>query len=573
MGEATPTPPPVQVPVPPPALGVVDNIGTVTSDSPGSYGWKPTKRFLLAFMSLLTIVAAVAIESTSLPTALPIMSAELGGTALEAFWSGTGYLLASTIIQPSVASMSHVLGRKVMLYISSAGFAGGSLIAALARNFNVVLVGRTVQGAGGGGLIVLLEILISDLVPLEHRGTWFSINAAMWGIGTATGPLIGAGFAQEVSWRWIFWINLPIVGLGMIFVTLFLKQAQVPGQIVEKLKKFDWLGSALFSVSSASFLFGLTTGGIRFPWSSYQTLLPLIIGLLGILGFGYWEFNFASEPIVDKRIFRTWTAISTYIQTMLHGLILWAAIYFLTLYYQAVKLYSPVTSAVALLPETVGLSLSSIAVGYLTGRWKRYRWALWGGWSLTTLGAGLLYLLGTGTNVTQWVFLNVPFGVGTGMLFTAQILAIQAGTEPHLNGAAAGFFSFIRIFGQALGIALSGVIFQNSLKQKLLRIAGFASLADMYSRDATAAVTLIQAMEDGDTKTKMIQAFSDALSSIWLSLLAFSAAGLLLSMTVKGYSMTQEHVTTQHLVQDKDGSGNEEAGVPATATTRSEKRA
>jgi hypothetical protein len=145
--------------------------------------------------------------------------------------------------------------------------------------------------------------------------------------------------------------------------------------------------------------------------------------------------------------------------------------------------------------------------------------------------------------------------------------------RPHLNGAAAGFFSFIRIFGQALGIALSGVIFQNSLKQELLRIAGFASLADMYSRDATAAVTLIQAVEDGDTKTKMIQAFSDALSSIWLSLLAFSAAGLLLSMTVKGYSMTQEHVTTQHLVQDKDGSGNEEAGVPATATTKSEKRA
>ncbi|ETS86396.1 hypothetical protein PFICI_00224 [Pestalotiopsis fici W106-1] len=571
MEEATLTPLPVQAPAAPPAAKATTNNEAVISDSSGSDGWKPTKRFLLAFMSLLTIVAAVAIESTSLPTALPIMSAELGGTALEAFWSGTGYLLASTIIQPTVASMSHVLGRKLMLYISSAGFAGGSLIAALAQNFNVVLIGRTVQGAGGGGLIVLLEILISDLVPLEHRGTWFSINAVMWGIGTATGPLIGAGFAQEVTWRWIFWLNLPIVGLGMIFVTLFLKQAQVPGQIVEKLKKFDWLGSVLFSVSSASFLFGITAGGVRFAWLSYQTLLPLILGFLGMLGFVYWEFNLASEPIVDKRIFQTWTAISTYIQTMLHGLILWAAIYFLTLYYQAVKLYSPVTSAVALLPETVGLSLSSIAVGYFTGRWKSYRWALWGGWSLTTLGAGLLYLLGTGTNVTQWVFLNIPFGVGTGMLFTAQILAIQAGTEPHLNGAAAGCFSFIRIFGQALGVALSGVIFQNSLKQELLRIAGFASLADMYSRDATAAVTLIQAMEDGDTKTKMIQAFSDALSSIWLSLLAFSAAGLLLSLTVKGYSMTQEHVTTQHLVQDKGGLVDEEAGVQTAA--RPEKKA
>lgn len=562
MEEASPNPLPIQAPVAAPAVGEVAASGSGSGD-----GWKPTKRFLLAFMSLFTIIAAVAIDSTSLPTALPIMSAELGGSALEAFWSGTGFLLASTIIQPTVASMSHVLGRKIMLYVSSAGFVGGSLVCALARNFNVILIGRTVQGAGGGGLIVLLEILISDLVPLAHRGTWFSAISAMWGIGTSTGPLIGAGFAQEVSWRWIFWINLPIVGLGMLFVTLFLKQAQVPGHIVEKLKKFDWLGSVLFSAGSASFLFGLTAGGVRYPWASYQALLPLIIGLSAMVSFVYWEFNFASEPIVDKRIFKTWTAVSTYIQTMLHGLVLWAAIYFLTLYYQAVKLYSPVTSAIALFPETVGLSLSSIAVGALTGRWKRYRWALWGGWSLTTLGAGLLYRLNADTTTTQWIFLNIPFGVGTGMLFTAQILAIQAGTEPHLNGEAAGFFSFIRIFGQALGVAISGVIFQNSLKQSLLRIPGFASLADMYSRDATAAVTLIQAMEDGETKTRMINAFSDALSSIWLSLLAFSATGLLLSMTVKGYSMAQEHVTAQHLVQDKDRAADEESGNRAEAKT------
>lgn len=134
----------------------------------------------------------------------------------------------------------------------------------------------------------------------------------------------------------------------MLFVTLFLKQAQVPGHIVEKLKKFDWLGSVLFSAGSASFLFGLTAGGVRYPWyslglssdpaqvvltrirASYQALLPLIIGLSAMVSFVYWEFNFASEPIVDKRIFKTWTAVSTYIQTMLHGLVLWAAIYFLS---------------------------------------------------------------------------------------------------------------------------------------------------------------------------------------------------------------------------------------------------
>lgn len=133
--------------------------------------------------------------------------------------------------------------------------------------------------------------------------------------------------------------------------------------------------------------------------------------------------------------------------------------------------------------------------------------------------------------------------------------------RPELNGQAAGFFSFIRIFGQALGVAISGVIFQNSLKGNLLRIPGFASLADEYSRDATIIVGVIKQMEDGDTKTRVIQAYSDSLKALWLALLAFSAIGLILSMTVKGYSMTQEHVTKQHLVQEeKSKDGNVESG-------------
>ncbi|KAI1255411.1 hypothetical protein MGN70_003477 [Eutypa lata] len=475
--------------------------------------WKPTKRFLLAFMSLQVIVAAVAIESTSLPAALPVLSSELGGTALEAFWAGTSYLLASTVIQPTVASMSHILGRRIMLYVCAAGFAGGSLITALARNFTVVLVGRTIQGTGGGGIVVLLEILISDLIPLAHRGTWFSINAAMWSFGTAGGPLMGAAFAQYVSWRWIFWINLPIVGIGMLLVTLFLKQAKLPGNIVHKLIKFDWLGAILFSVCSAGFLFGITTGGVMFEWSSYAVLVPIIIGLA-------------------------------------------------VLYYQAVKSYSPILSAVAMLPVTIHLSWASMAVGAIAGKILRYRWALWGGWTLVTLGSGILYLLKPETSIVQYVFLTTPFGLGAGMLFTAEILAIQAGTEPMLNGHAAAFFSFIRIFGQAIGVAVSGVIFQNVFKKKLDGLPEFAGVAYEYSRDATLVVEIIQGMPSGESKARIIQAYSDALGAIWLSLLAFSALAAVLSMTVKGYSMAQEHVTEQKLVQgEKSKPVNMESGV------------
>ncbi|KAK8120205.1 Major Facilitator Superfamily protein [Apiospora kogelbergensis] len=535
-----------------PTTGPQHGDGEAAVDQEDGESWKPTRRFLLAFVSLQLVISAVCLEVTALPTALPVMSNELGATALQAFWAGTSYMLASTVVQPPVASMSHILGRRIMLYLSAAGFGGGSLIVALAKNFNVVLGGRTVQ------------ILISDLIPLAHRGIWFSINSIMWCVGTAAGPLVGAAFAQYVSWRWIFWINLPIVGVAMIFVTFFLKLETLPGHILEKLGQFDWLGATLFSVSSAGFLFGITTGGVMFacifgkphklltqlPGGSYQVLIPLLVGLVGILAFIYWEFCFAEEPILEKRMFKTFTATSTYVGCMLQGLLNTASIYFLVLYFQGVKTYSPIMSAVGLLPVTIHLSWASSASGYAVGKVQRYRWALWLGWTLLTLGCGLLMLLGPDTSVAGWILVQTPLGIGTGILFTPQILCIQASTEPQFNGHAAAFFSFIRVFGSAIGVAVSGVIFQNAFRQKLEYIPQFADVAEEYSRDATLIVEVIKNMDAGSaSKSLMIDAYSDSLGAIWITLLAFSAVGLLLSFMVKGYSMSQQHVTKQKLVQ------------------------
>lgn len=292
--------------------------------------FRPTRDFMLAFSALCVLGLACAFDATTLSVAIPTMSAALGGTALEAFWSGTSFLLASTVLQPTVASLSNIFGRKLLIYWSSALFAAGSLIAALAGNFSVVLAGRTVQGVGGGGILALTEVVITDLVPLAFRGHWLSMLSGVWSIGTVTGPLIGAGFAQDVTWRWIFWINLPVIAVGVVFVVLFLHQTKVPGDIMSKLKRFDWLGSVLFTVSSTGFLFGLTTGGVMYEWSSWRVLLPLIIGPFGLVAFAYWEFRFASEPIIHKGVFNNWDMIASYVLTVFHGMILWSILYFLS---------------------------------------------------------------------------------------------------------------------------------------------------------------------------------------------------------------------------------------------------
>jgi len=154
----------------------------------------------------------------------------------------------------------------------------------------------------------------------------------MWSVGTVTGPLIGAGFSEHVTWRWIFYINLPVIGVGLVFVVLFLNQAKIPGGIPAKLRRFDWVGSVLFTASATAFLFGLTTGGVMYEWSSFRVLLPLIIGPVGLIGFGYYELNVAAEPLIHSGIFNNWDMIATYIMTVLHGAVLWSLVYFLSKY-------------------------------------------------------------------------------------------------------------------------------------------------------------------------------------------------------------------------------------------------
>ncbi|KAK3329727.1 major facilitator superfamily transporter [Apodospora peruviana] len=510
--------------------------------------FKPTREFLLAFLALCTITLAVAFDATSLAVAIPAISTALGGTALEAFWSGTSFLLSSTVLQPTLASLSSIFGRKNLIYVSSFLFGAGSLIAALAGNFTVILVGRTIQGAGGGGIITLTEVVVTDLVPLAVRGQWFSLLSAMWSIGTVTGPLIGAGFAQNVSWRWIFYINLPVIGLGLLFIIIFLHQRKIPGGIAYKMRRFDYFGSILFITSMTGFLFGVTTGGVIYEWSSFRVLLPLLVGPAGLAGFLFYEFNYALEPIVNRGLFKNWDLIASYLMTVFHGAVLWSLMYFLVLYYQGVKFYTPIISAVAALPESLTVAPAAVAIGIIAGKTGHYRWAMWVGWLLTTMGTGILLLLRPDTTVVQWIFLNIPVGLGSGMLFPGMGLSIQAACDPALNGQAMAFYSFARGVGQAIGVAISGVIFQNVFKRKLVNLAGFAGVADEYSRDATIVVGIINTMPDSADKTDLVKAYSESLHMIWAAMIAFSGLCSILSFTIKGFSLSQEHVTQQGMV-------------------------
>ncbi|MCJ1284408.1 hypothetical protein MMC26_003740 [Xylographa opegraphella] len=514
--------------------------------------FNPGWRFYLAFVTLSIITLAAALDATTLSVALPIIAHDINGTAIEVFWAGTSFLLSSTVFQPILAMFSHISGRKPLVLVSLVLFTVGAIVAAVAQNFTVLLVGRSIQGIGGGGITVLSEIIVSDLVPLRHRGNWMGFLAMTWAIGSTAGPIVGGSLAQNLSWRWIFWINLPFTGVGFVMIILFLNLGFRRGKIMAQLARVDWIGLFLFITSTTFFMIPITWGGVMYAWSSWQTLLPLILGGAGLVCFVLYENYIAAEPLLRLSIFGNWTARVTYLQTVIHGMILWSIVYFLPLYYEAVKGYTPIVAGLGAFPESLTVAPASVATGIAIAITGRYRWSVWAGWLLTTVGCGLLCLLDVDTSVAGWIFLNIVPGLGTGILFSAMNFSLQASSRNQDIAFAIAFFAFFRSFGQTLGIAVGGVIFQNRIRTELLTYPLLAAHAVEYAQEASSLVQVIRAMADGlPQKALLIQAYADSLKTIWMVMCALSAVALLSSAFVEGYSLDVAHETEQRFEERK----------------------
>ncbi|KAI9737569.1 MAG: hypothetical protein M1834_009724 [Cirrosporium novae-zelandiae] len=492
--------------------------------------FNPGLHFYLAFATLSVLTMMVALDGTSLSVALPIISQKLKGSAIEAFWAGTSFLLASTVFQPNFASFSHIFGRKPMVLIALVFFFVGTLVGALSNNFTQLLVGRSIQGIGGGGIIALTEIIVTDLVPLRLRGQWFGVISATWSVGSVTGPIIGGAFSEKVSWRWIFYINLPFIGMAFIMVPIFLRLNFIPSSLKKQLRRVDWIGSIIFVGSATSFLIPITWGGVMYPWDSWRTLVPLLLGIAGLVGFILYEKYVAVEPLIRLGIFGNRTAIVTYIGTVLHGMILWGLLYYGPLYFEAVKNESPILAGVSMFPDTFTVAPLAMVTGILITKTNRYRLSIWIGWVLTTFGMGILYLLDVNTKTVEWIFMYLVSGIGMGILFPSLAFSIQASSTNADLAFAVAMFSFFRAFGQAIGVAIGGVIFQNQMKQKLLKYPALAPMASEYAKDSSGLVQIIKAMAAGTDKADLIQAYADSLKIVWVVMCAFAGVGLILSL-------------------------------------------
>lgn len=313
----------------------------------------------------------------------------------------------------------------------------------------------------------------------------------------------------------------------------------------------DWLGSVLFIGSTTSFLIPITWGGVSYAWNSWRTLVPLIIGVVGLVFFVVYEEKFAKEPLIRMDVFKNRTAAASYFETTIHGMILWCILYYLPLYYETVKGETPMLSGVSLFPETFTVAPAAMVTGILITKTGRYRWAIWGGWFLTTFGSGLLCLLKADTPTVAWVFLNLISGLGLGILFPSMAFSIQAATTNKDLAFAVALFSFFRAFGQAIGVAIGGTIFQNEMKKKLLTHPLLAPKAGEYSADASSLVQIVKTMAAGEEKTQLIQSYSDALQIVWAVMTGLAFLGLLSSLLIKGLDLDRALETEQGMAREK----------------------
>ncbi|CCX34735.1 Similar to Uncharacterized MFS-type transporter C1399.02; acc. no. Q9HE13 [Pyronema omphalodes CBS 100304] len=312
--------------------------------------------------ALAVVSLIVALDATILVPVLPTISTALKGLSSDAFWTGTSYLLTSSIFQPFIGAVSDLFGRKA------------PLIASL--DFTQLLGGRSIKGIGGGGILVMVQIIFADIVPLRFRPKWFGCVTAAWAVGTITGPLIGGVFAEKTSWRWVFYINFPFCGLGSVIVPLVIKLRHRKQLRSEK----TWprlTGLVEFSSLPVSPAFSLLLLGVGF------TLVPLLVGEAGTIAALVWETYGAKTPLIKAHLINDLSSLGAYLGAMILGMLLFGHLYYVSFWIEAVKGKGPIATGVALLPVTCGLVPSSIVVGKAITRFSSVRWAIWSEWTLT----------------------------------------------------------------------------------------------------------------------------------------------------------------------------------------------
>lgn len=509
--------------------------------------WKPSLHELLLLLSLSLVSLMMALDATVIVTSLSTIVIDLHGTTTQGFWVGTSYLLTCAVTMPFTAALSDIFGRSPLLLSSLALFAIGTIICCTALGFLALLIGRCIQGIGGGGIIILGLVVFTDIVPLRFRPQYYGIIQGAWALGTIIGPLIGGAVAENTTWRWIFYLLFPLCGLGFATIPWLLTLRIKKTTFCEKLARVDWIGGSIFISSMTAILIAFSRAGTEESWGSIRTVIPLVLGIVGVTLSGVWERFIAREPFLRRSLFHCPSSYVTYAGSMAQGLLLYGQLYYTPFFFLSAKQASPIRAGICLLPVLLSLIPASVVIGSVITRINHFRWAIWLGWFLTTLAIGLVIPWNVHTGTVRWTVTQLLLGAGHGLLLTSQNFATQAICHRKEEAAAASMYMFLRSFGMALGVGLGASIYQNGMVTKLRALH---LPVDIAAHSAAYIDTLHSIPNEDPFKQDVLQAYVHGFRVVNGFFCAVSGAAGIASLFIGHFDLNKklesEHVLQEH---------------------------
>jgi EmrB/QacA subfamily drug resistance transporter len=503
-----------------------DTHATKPSSAGAAAGEQVPGNVLVSIGALLLGMLLAALDQTIVSTALPTIVSDLGGLD-HLSWVVTAYLLAATAATPLWGKLGDQYGRKRLFQTAIVIFLLGSALCGVAQDMAQLIAFRAVQGLGGGGLIVLSMAIVGDLVPPRERGRYQGLFGAVFGATSVLGPLLGGLFTQHLSWRWVFYVNLPV---GIVALAVIAAVLRIPRK--DQRHVIDYLGTFLIAAVATCLVLVASLGGTTWGWGSAQIVGLAVLGVVLAVVFVAVERR-AAEPVLPLRLFRVRTFTLSAVISFVVGFAMFGAMTYLPTFLQVVQGISPTMSGVHMLPMVLGLLLASTASGQIvsrTGRWKVFPIA---GTGITTLGLLLLHQLDENSSTAELSGFFFVFGLGLGLVMQVLVLIVQNAVPYADLGVATSGATFFRSIGASFGVAVFGTVFAGRLGDQLTDAFRGAPLPPGASVDALEADPRGIAALPPDLRPPALHAYATAITDVFLYAAPVALLGFVLAWFLK----------------------------------------